>query len=190
MIGVMIIALVTLTIFRFVETNLQAITISAESTNRRLAVEGMVATLASELPAIPPDKQNALIGEPHLFGDLPSDEITWISGPGNGLFTRHAPGEYRALLVLRNRPESKAMDLGIERTAVDDRTGESSWLPLLRDVSGFEVRYFSKQQNAWIEKWQDGNSRPALIRFKIWADGEAAPHEVVISGPNPMIVRP
>ena len=57
------------------------------------------------------------------------------------------------------------------------------WLPLFRGVRGFEVRYYDEARAEWMQKWTDAQSRPTLIRVKLWRDPSAEAYEVVLPIP-------
>lgn len=184
MLAVAIVALVMLAVMRFVETNVLAMRLSAEVATRRLAVEGLLAVVRRELADLPATRQGAILGQPHLFGELPSDELEWVTGAGNGLFTRHAAGEYRVTLQLAAAAGGAGYDLGLKRLEDGGDPKTVNWLPLLRGVAGFEVRYFDRRLNAWVEKWTDQVARPSLVRVKIWDAADPTPHEAVLPLPG------
>ena len=54
---------------------------------------------------------------------------------------------------------------------------------LIPDVAALEIRYFDARLNAWIERWNDQNTRPSLIRVRIWRKADDVPTETVLRLP-------
>lgn len=182
--AVAIMALVALSIYPFIELNLVAIKRSTEFSRQESAMRGLVAAIQTQLAALPGGRQGALLGEAHLFNEIPSDEMQWICGPGNGLFTKDASGEYKTTLAIR-APENKGevAELGLRRVSLTDKEAAMNWLPLLSPVTALEIRYFDPRLNSWLQKWTDQQARPALVRLRIWRDNAADPYEAVLSLP-------
>lgn len=170
--AVAMVGIVTMTIARFVESNLRAVQISNELGEQDQQVETVFAVLASELLNLAPRQNEALLGEPHKFGEYSSDELSWVCGPGNGLFTSHASGEYRVTLKI-----GKAGELGISRRPLETKSHEASWVSLLNDVVELRINYFDLRLNAWIDKWTDGSARPALVRMELLRRGDDVRYE-------------
>lgn len=190
-VGTALVALVLLGIYRFLELSLSAMAAGAEMSDRDVVLESLSAVVGDELRAVPPDTMGGIAGEPHKFNNLPSDEIEWPTGPGNGLFTRHASGQYRVRLMLRPvEKTSRDLELGLKRMPVGGAgdTGSGDWLPMLREVAAMEIRYYDARINSWVDKWTDAAARPALVRLRIWRTNERFPYETVYALPN--VTRP
>ena len=181
MLAVMVMALVIFAIYRFVEVDLQAIKISSEDTVQKGAVQALVAVLEEEFSNLPPAESSALMGEAHLFGGKASDQVEWLTRPGNGLFTQAASGQWKVTLILR--PQGKTYTLGLLRQSSGSNSSEENWLPLLPNVDAVEIRFFDQRVNVWLDKWADTNTRPSLVRVRIWRTGQTAPYEAVIELP-------
>jgi prepilin-type N-terminal cleavage/methylation domain-containing protein len=194
--GVAILALVVLTIYRFLETNLQAMQISTEvaADNRQLA--GLVAVVQDQLEKLPRYEQGALFGEAHIFNDMPADEVTWLCTAGSGLFTRHATGQFKVKLVIRPAPDNPSQyDLGIERTPYDktqvsspattQRIGQKvDWVPLIQNAKALEIRYYDSNLSAWVEKWTDQTRLPVMLRMRVWRAQDVEGFETVLNLPR------
>jgi len=183
MLAVMIMALIAFSIYRFVETDLQAIKISTEDTTQKGAVQALVSVLQSEFCNLPPGEPSALMGEAHKFNGKASDQVEWLTQAGNGLFTQSAEGLWKATLILRPEDKTNTYTLGLLRQVPDNRKKEDNWLPLLPNVDAIEIRYFDPRLNVWLEKWSDAQSRPALVRLRIWRKDQTVPYEAVIELP-------
>lgn len=190
MIAVAIIGLVAISIYRFLETNLQAMQISTEQGNMQMETQGLISVLQYELNNLPRTETGVILGEAHKFNDLSSDEMQWTCGPGCGLFTRNASGEYNVRLVLKPIPGSNDFDFGVRRISVDETTKlglnlgyEDNWLHLMNGVKAVEIRYFDLRLNAWLEKWTDQNARPTLVRVRLWRTNDTDPYEKILSLP-------
>lgn len=193
MLAVAIMALVGISIFQFVDTNVAAIRIASESAAAETAQQTLVATLQTELNSLPTNRPGALLGEAHKFGELPSDEMTWIATAGNGLFDAQADGEWQTTLFLKTDAKTQTSELGLRRLRSDadsltPRQGlppveQWNWLTLLPDATGMEIRYFDPRLKAWIQKWTDPSARPTLVRVRIWRGAAIDPYETVLTLP-------
>ncbi len=113
--AVLILGLMSLAVYRFVQSNLIAMRASSEVNTADARYDGLRDLLLSQWQSLPPGK-GAMIGEPAKLNDRPRDEIRWISGAGAGLLTRYAPGDFD--VWLRIQPEAKdkdQFDLGLLR---------------------------------------------------------------------------
>ena len=181
--AVAILAMMSLAIYRFVQTNLTALRISSAANIADAQYSGFENLLATEWSSLPPGV-GALLGEPFKLENRSRDEITWICSAGPGLLTRYATGEYR--VSMRLRPMSKqsdGMEIGLMRQAFDDGReagGQESWIPLLRGVESMKISYFDPRLNVWVEKWTDTLTLPRLVRVVIGRADSSAPWEAVI----------
>jgi len=183
MLAVGVMALVALAIYRFVDTSLQAMKISTDYTIQKGAVQALVAVLNEEFCNLPAGQQSALMGEAHKFNGKASDEIEWLTQAGNGLFTDAADGPWKVTLTLRPQDKTNTYTLGLLRQLPDNSSKEEHWLPLLPNVDAIEIRYFDPRLNSWLEKWSDAQTRPSLVRVRIWRTDQTLPYEAVIELP-------
>lgn len=177
--AVAMVAMVTLTIFRFLQGNLSAIQISSQVAEQDRALEALFSVLESELLALSPPREGAFQGEPHKFGKYSSDELQWICGAGNGVFSNQAKGEYRVKLMLGKGGAGKQA-LGLSRVPVTSETKLANWLPLLPEVQELRLRYFDPRLNGWQDKWTDRNARPALVRVDLLRAGDGAHYQRIL----------
>ena len=184
--AVCLLALVGVSMYRFVETTLTAARVARASERDRALVTAIVQYLRTQMLAIPAVRAGAISGEPHRFNNVPSDELRWIARPGSGLLTRHASGEWQVTLTAR-QVNGGQYELGMRRQDVEG-SRDATWLPLFGGVRGFEVRYFDAARKEWMEKWTDPQTRPALIRIKLWRDPDPEAYEMVL--PIPGKVQP
>jgi type II secretory pathway pseudopilin PulG len=183
-ISVTLTALVALSIFPFVRLNLDAIGQSEQQSRREASMQALIAVLQQQMNDLPLAKQGALAGDAHRISDISSDELHWLTRPGNSLFTEKAAGEYRVTLALRRPSPRENFDLGLRRVPVDRPGNEINWLPLIKNISELEIRYFDPRLNAWLEKWTDPQTRPALIRIRILRGDGELPYEAIIGLPK------
>ncbi len=181
MLAACVLALVGVSIYRFVETTLTAVRVSTESERERSLVTAFAGYLRTQMLALPSARAGAIAGEPHRFNSISSDELRWIARPSSGLLTRHATGEWTVTLTTKQL-EGGACELGLRRQDVEGRR-DANWLPLFPGVRGFEVRYFDGSRKEWMEKWTDPQTRPTLIRVKLWRDPMPEAHEWVLPIP-------
>ncbi|MFL6588895.1 MAG: type II secretion system protein GspJ [Chthoniobacterales bacterium] len=184
-----ILALMSLAVYRFVQTNIAALRISSiESVDdaRYIGLLDLLTTQWQELPA----GIGALAGDTFTFNGRPRDEITWMCGSGPGLLTRYAEGEFTVRMRLRPmKSGSNAMQLGWYRkpraTAEGSDEGES-WVPLLDDLNGMRIRYFDTRLNAWVERWTDSGTLPRLIQITLERPNRTNWSAIVALGRTPL----
>ena len=181
--AVAILAMMSLAIFRFVQSNLIAVRASSDVSATDAAYSGLRDLLAAEWQSLAPGRA-AMGGEPFKLSDRQRDEIKWNSSAGPGLLTRYAPGEFT--VALRLQPEtgsSGRFDLGVLRMPVNDSglgpQGES-WVPLIKNVNSLRIRYFDPRLNAWIDRWTDASRLPRLVMLTVGRPDMAVPWEVII----------
>ena len=46
-----------------------------------------------------------------------------------------------------------------------------------------EIRYYDPRVNGYVERWNDQNARPSLVRIRVWRKPDDAPYEAVLSVP-------
>jgi type II secretory pathway pseudopilin PulG len=201
MIATMIIGMITLTLYRFLSTNLTAIRFSTEIADERDAVQAVVRLIETQLNDLPLRETEALTGQPFKFHDLPNDEITWKCSPGPGLMTSAGAGEYRVTLTVQPvSEESGETELGLRRRPIDPLapleattpgrgrgTEKYNWLPLVRPMAALEIRYFDKQLNAWQDTWKQPGRRPDLVRVRLWKRVGDNPVEAILPVPSARI---
>lgn len=184
-IAVAIVSLLTISIYRFVVANLTALQISTEMSTERQTMVGLVNLIDAQLSDLPVQGQALLLGQPHKFHDLESDEMQWLCRAGQGLLTTAALGEYRVTLELKPVEKTSAeLELGLRRRPVEGTEKDDTWISLMRPVVALEIRYFHPQLNAWVERWNDQNRRPSLVRISITRNLEEPPYEAVLTLPT------
>jgi hypothetical protein len=125
-----------------------------------------------------------LLGQPHKYHDLASDEMQWLCRPGAGILTDAATGQFRVTLELRPVTKTSAeLELGIRRRPVDGTEKDETWVSLMRPVQALEIRYFHPQLNAWVDRWNDQNRRPSVVRISITRTLDEPPYEAVLPLP-------
>ena len=125
-----------------------------------------------------------MTGEPFKLNDRQRDEVKWNCGAGPGLLTRYAAGEFA--VSLRVQPEndkSDRLELGLLRKAQNDSGigGEhASWIPLIKNVSSLQIRYFNPQSNIWVDRWTDVARLPRLVKLTVGRTDATVPWEAII----------
>jgi prepilin-type N-terminal cleavage/methylation domain-containing protein len=181
--AVAILATMAIAIYRFVQSNMIAMRLSSTAVAADARYDGLREILAQQWQSLPPGK-GALLGDAFKLSDRERDEVRWISGPGPGLMTRYAAGDY--VVALRMQPskkDSNAYDLGVLRKPKDDSSltnANESWIPLIEDVQAFQVRYFDSRLNVWVDKWSDAGTLPRLVKVTVSRNDAAVPWEVII----------
>jgi prepilin-type N-terminal cleavage/methylation domain-containing protein len=184
-----ILGLMAVAIFRFVQSNIVALRLSATENMEEARYNGLLDLLTSQWQSLPTGV-GALAGDTFKFNDRPRDEITWTCGAGPGLLTRYAPGEYTVRLRLRPlREGSDKLQLGCFRKPRADAEGENeneTWVPLIDDVGGLRIRYFDTRLNAWVERWTDTGTLPRLIEVVIERPNRLSWRAIVALGRTPL----
>jgi prepilin-type N-terminal cleavage/methylation domain-containing protein len=181
LLAVAILGMMSLAIYRFVQSNIIALRLSAEASAADARYDSLREMLAAQLQSLP---QGALSGEPLKLNDRSRDEIRWICGAGPGLLTRYAPGDFT--VMMRLQPEDKTsdrLDLGLLRKPKDDTSFSNvheSWMPLLENVQTLQVRYFDPRLNTWTDRWSDTVTLPRLVKITVGRNDAAVPWEVII----------
>ena len=184
MIGVGVIALITISVYRFVASTVTAIRVTSANNDDQHALVALVKAVETELQDLPPRINGAIRGVPHKFDNLQADELQWYCKGGNGLFTKAAEGEWYTTLTIQRDKVTRELEIGVRRRPIDAKEADYKWWPLLRRVSALEVRYFDRRLNTWIERWNPQDARPALVRLRIWRDANDPPYESVIAIPT------
>ncbi len=179
--AVAILATMSLTIYRFVQSNLTALRASSDANAADACYNGLRDLLAAQWQSLP-SGQGAITGEPFKLNDRQRDQIQWICGAGPGLLTRYAPGDFT--VSLRLQPENKKsdrLDLGFLRTPQGDSgIGHETWVPLIENVSSLQIRYFDPQLNSWIDRWTNALRLPRLVKVTVGRTDAAVAWEAVI----------
>ncbi|MEY2439645.1 MAG: Type secretion system protein [Verrucomicrobiota bacterium] len=183
MLAVAILAMMSLAIYRFVQSNILALRISSEASAADARYDALRDLLNSQLQNLPTGS-GALLGDPLKVSDRSRDEMRWIAGAGPGVLTRYAPGDFT--VSLRLQPESKKsdrLDLGLLRKPKGDQSFSDvheSWVPLLTDVRSMQIRYFDPRLNVWLSRWSDTITLPRLVKVVIERNDAAVPWEAII----------
>jgi len=186
MVGVGVLGLLLMTMYRLVGTQLMALQISRDSQLEAVAMDGLVRYVKGVLGSLPLRQNDVLRGIPHVYGMSPADELQWVARPGMSVLTSAAPeDDYAMTLTLQPKSStSRLQDLGVRRRLVSEPDRNYEWIPLLADIAALEFRYWQPSMGAWIEKWDDQNSRPVLVRMKVWRRPTDEPFEVVLPVPS------
>jgi prepilin-type N-terminal cleavage/methylation domain-containing protein len=172
--AVAILGMMCVTIYRFVQTNIIVLQVSAEESIEEARYGGLLDLLTTQWQSLPTGV-GALGGEPFMFNQRPRDEIVWFCSAGPGLMTRYAGGEFSVRMRLRPMKEGgDRMQLGFlrrPREAAEGSDEGETWVPLIENVRGMRIRYFDPRLNAWVERWTDSSTLPRLI-------------EVILERPN------
>jgi prepilin-type N-terminal cleavage/methylation domain-containing protein len=188
MLAVAILSLLTVSLFRFVSANLDALQHSTETSEDKQAVLGAINLLQGQLNELPAKGQGLLAGQALKFKDLPSDQIQWRTRGGVGLLTTAAEEDYRVTMMLA-KPDDKTapiLDLMLRRQALTGTEKKEDWVVLIPKCAAIEFRYFDQRLNAWLERWNDQNVRPSLVRVRLWRNAGDVPHVAVLTVPAAM----
>src|SRR6266446_2605148 len=107
MLAVAILAMMSLAIYRFVQSNLTALRASSDAIVADARYNGLRDLLQAQWQSLP-TKQGAMTGEPFKLNDRQRDEIKWVCSAGPGLLTRYAAGKFT--VQMRLQTESNKSD--------------------------------------------------------------------------------
>jgi prepilin-type N-terminal cleavage/methylation domain-containing protein len=184
-----ILGLMAMAIFRFVQSNIIALRISATENMEEARYRGLLDLLTAQWQNLPTGV-GALAGDTYKFNDRPRDEIIWTCGAGPGLLTRYAGGEFTVRMRLQPmKGGGDKLQLGCFRKPRTDAEGANeneTWVPLIDDVGGLRIRYFDTRLNAWVERWTDTGTLPRLIEMVIERPNRPAWRAIVALGRTPL----
>lgn len=186
MVGVGVLGMLLVTMYRLVGTQLMALQNSRDSQLESVAMDGLVRYVQGVLNQLPLRQNDVMRGYPHVFGLAPADELQWTARPGLALLTSAASeDDYALTLTIQPKASSSRMqDLGIRRRLLTEPDSSYEWIPLLADVFALEFRYWHPSLGAWVDRWDDANSRPTLVRMKVWRRASDEPFEVNLPVPS------
>ena len=181
MLAVGILGIMSLAIFRFVQSSMTALYVSSDTAAADAQYDGLRDLLTAEWQSLSPFRAN-MIGEPFKLADRERDEINWSCSAGPGLLTRYAPSDFTVALRLQPEKKSGRLDLGFLRkpkTDSDIGEGHETWVPLIKNVTSLEISYFNPGVNTWLPRWP-GRGLPWLIKVKVGRTDAAVPWEAII----------
>ena len=182
MLAVAILGMMSLAIFRFVQSNMIALYLSSNTAAADAQYAGLRDLLTAEWQRLTP--MNAkMLGEPFKMSDRERDEVRWNSRAGPGLLTRYAPGEFTVVLRLQPQKEKGSeLDLGLLRKGQKDSDGgeaPDTWVPLIKNVNSLQLSYFDPRVNDWLGRWP-GGQLPSLVKISVGRTDSSVPWETVI----------
>jgi prepilin-type N-terminal cleavage/methylation domain-containing protein len=168
MIATAIIGVAMLAMYSFLSTHLEAMSITTETARRERELAGFQNLVDGWARSWRQPTRVNLVGLPHKFDELPSDEFSFTSRAGDGLLSAAGEVDYRVTMLLR-RVEGKVFDLGLIRVP-DGEVFQTAkdWAPLVRNLRGLEIRYFDPQQHTWVDTWNGRGDLPRMIRIRLW----------------------
>lgn len=181
MLAVTILGMMSLAIYRFVQSNLTAMYLSSDMAAADAQYDGLRDLLAAQWQSLSPTKA-VMRGQAFKLSDRERDEMNWTSAAGVGLLTRYAPGDFT--VTMRLQPASGGrLDLGFLRKPREDSDigeGQETWVPLIPNVTSLEIRYFNQQANSWVNTWP-GGSLPSLVKISVGRADSSVPWEAIIA---------
>jgi type II secretory pathway pseudopilin PulG len=177
LIAVLLIMMIAITVQRFVGATMTGIEVSQDRQRETEAMSALFRYVDVQLDELPIRGQTLIQGFPHKFGELNSDELQWRCSAGQGTLTGAAEGEWFVTMMLQPQTlNSRTLDLGLRRKPVNNANDkQQNWIPLIRDVAALKFEYFDARLNAWIERWNDPNAKPLLVKMQIWRTKESIP---------------
>ncbi len=199
-IGMAVLAMLVMTVYSFVRSNLAAVQGSKDLDAARDSAGGLAAFLQGALDELPSqsDKGKDLNLQKYvsLRGVAKSDATTgadryetdsmqWLAAPGRALLSASANGYYYATLALRPVANSHDWEIGIDRRTVDTQAEFGEWMPLIRPAAGLKIEYVDKRLGSqrYQSAWNDRAALPILVRITVWRVPGEKPVRAVLSVP-------
>ena len=183
MLAVIILGMMALAIYRFVQANVTAVRVSSETEAVAARYDGLREFLTQQLQSLPPGT-GALTGEALKVEGHDRDELTWFCSAGPGVLTRYANGDYQVSLRLRRHEgKSQQLDLGLLRKPKDDTAvadEHETWIRLIDNVATLQVRFFDSRLNTWVQRWTDTVTLPRLVKVVVGRSDGRVPTEITI----------
>ena len=183
LLAVAILGMMSLAIYRFVQSNMLSLRLSNEAAAADARYAGLRDLLTAQFQSLSPGT-GALSGEPLKLNERSRDEVRWICGAGPGLLTRYAAGDFTVSMRLQPQDKkSDRLDLGLLRNPKDDTSisnAQESWVPLLENVQTLQIRYFDSRLNTWVDRWTDTVTLPRLVKVIIGRNDAGVPWEAII----------
>jgi prepilin-type N-terminal cleavage/methylation domain-containing protein len=181
--AVAILAMMSLTIYRFVQANITAIQMASAASAEEARYGGLKDLLTTQWQSLAPGT-GALMGDPYKLSDRSRDEIRWTCGVGPGLLTRYAISDFIVSLRLqRHSDKGEQLDLGVLRqpkNGSESSPDSKSWIPLIENVQSIQIRYFDPRINSWVDRWSDAVTLPRLVKVVIGRSDATVPWEAII----------
>lgn len=181
--AVAILAMMSLTIYRFVQANMVAIQVATDASAADARYGGLRDLLTAQWQSLAPGN-GALLGDPYKLNDRSRDEIRWTCGSGPGLLTRYASSDFIVSLRLqRHSKKTEQLDLGVLRQpkiATSSTSETQSWVPLIENIQSMQIRYFDPRINSWVDRWSDAVTLPRLVKVIIGRPDGPVPWEAII----------
>lgn len=184
MVAVAIMALIMVSIVRFVQVDLRAIHYATEVNSEKAQLHAFVDYVQMLLEELPSRGQNTLVGISSQTLGVPTDQMQWFAKAGPAILTNAASGDFVVTLAIQP-PEvgDKEWAIGIRRRAPTTAEKDYEWITLMQPASALEIRYYDWRQKAWVERWNDASARPSLIRLRIWKNANDEPYEAIMTLP-------
>jgi len=180
MLAVTILGMMSLAIYRFVQSSLTAMYLSSDTAAADAQYDGLRDLLTAQWQSLSPTMA-LMRGQAFKLNDRERDEMNWTCAAGVGLLTRYAPGDFSVTLRLQPANGGR-LDLGFLRKPRNSDTGEGqeTWVPLIPNVTSLDVRYFNQQANSWVNTWP-GGSLPSLVKISVGRADSSVPWEAIIA---------
>lgn len=179
--AVAMLAMLTISLHRFVGSVIRGLRVSNELSLERAEVGGVLSLLQVQLDELPANGPRWFAAQPHRFGGASADTMEWECPAGPGVMTSAAPGMYRVALELRPVKGGREQELGLRRRPVEGTSQEENWLPLLRPVQAVEFRYYHAALNSKVDRWTDNQTVPTLVYVSIQRRDGDAPVDSVLT---------
>lgn len=188
MLAVAIMALVGMALYQFVSSTILAARLTDTSGALQADLAGFNRVMQAQilrLPSRPPAGLGIIAGKSSRSGALASDSVTWITPPGNGVFTRRSDGLLFATLELVRAKQGSQLVLSRAQMQPDPNVPPRPLpdVPLIANVSSLEISYYDARINSWVTDWTDVSTVPDLIRFRLQFANGAPEYETVLRLP-------
>ena len=188
LLSVAILSMVAIALYQFVGSTMTSASVSYNSGTLQSELAGFNRVFQSQavnLPARVPSGAQLLTGKSKRGAGTASDTIMWISPPGNGVFARRGDGFFFATLELLPGKDGGRLVLSRAVIQSDPNLPPKSVadVPLISNVSSFEIAYYDARINSWVDDWKDPAALPDLVRFRMRFTTGAPDFETIVRLP-------
>ena len=199
MVAIAILGLVTVTLYRFVDTTLRAAAFSEKSGQEDDAFAGLRRLVGAQLAAMPANSNGMLIGMTAKKDGLRRDAMQMVCPAGNAVLSPDARGFYQLTLGLNERGKGHVLCLARDPWSDNDEDANADKkatvarpadvLKLLDGVQALEIAYFDARLNGWVDKWTDPQALPNLVRLRVTTESRTEPYEMILRVPGGGLTR-
>lgn len=191
MLAIAILSMVGIAMFRLTSASIKIGRSSQELIEQQLAMRGFERLLRVQVGELQFQRRGCISGDARSSESAPMTTVlTLVVPPGNPTLSSVSDSSsYEIGWELRTTPKGKV--LGFTRRISEESPSGSTgklanseeWIPLISNLAGADVQFFSGRLNQWLPKWTETNAVPDLLKVQITPARSRTPWEFVIPVP-------